>query len=75
MRGLNLIGILLLVLGIALAATRGSSFEKRVEVLQAQNVDVHLKDQKRDNWPWLAGTAAVIGGVVIFILKGNKREG
>ena len=74
MRGLNLIGILLLVLGIALAATSGFSFEERHQLMQGQNVDLPFKDQQRDNWPWLAGTVAVIGGLVIFVLKSNQRR-
>ena len=75
MRGLNLIGILLLVMGIALAATTGSSFEQRWQLMKSQNVDTPLKDLQRDNWPWLAGTVAVIGGLAIFVLKSNKRKG
>ena len=74
MRGLNLIGILLVVMGIALAATSGSSFEQRWQLMQSQNVDMPLKDYRRDNWPWLAGSVAVIGGVAIFVLKANRRR-
>ena len=75
MRGLNLIGILLLMLGIALAATGGFSFEQRHRLMQIQNVDIPLKDHQRENWPWLAGSVAVIGGLVIFVLKANKKNG
>jgi len=73
MRGFNLIGILLLVLGIALAATTGSSFEERKEFLQTQNVELPLKDRQRDNWPWMAGTVAVVAGLAIFVVKAKKR--
>lgn len=72
MRGFNLIGVLLLVMGIALVATTGNSFEERKEALQTQNVELPLKDRHRENWPWLAGTVAVVGGLVLFVRKANK---
>ncbi len=74
MRGFNLIGILLLLMGIALAATTGSSFEKRQHLMNRQNGDYFFKDYYTDNWPWLAGIIAVIGGVAIFLIKANKKS-
>jgi len=74
MRGLNLIGVFLLLLGIALAATGGFSFEERKKILNTQNTDILIKASPTDNWPWLVGTMAVIGGVVIFLYKSNQRR-
>ncbi|HYH14081.1 MAG TPA: hypothetical protein VD794_02610 [Flavisolibacter sp.] len=74
MRGFNLIGVLLLLAGIALAATTGFSFEERQYLMNEQNADVSYKEQYTRNWPWLAGTIAVIGGVAIFLIKANKRS-
>jgi hypothetical protein len=72
MRGLHLIGILLLLLGIAMAATTGTSFEKRTNLLKAQNVDMSIKENRHNNWPWLAGTVAVVGAIAIFVMKSRK---
>ena len=73
MRGLNLIGVLLVMLGITLAATGSFSFEERKERLMMQNADMPLKRQSTTQWPWLLGIIAVIGGITTFLLKANKK--
>jgi hypothetical protein len=74
MRGVHLIGILLTLAGIALAATSSFSFEESKGLLSTQNVDVYLKAQKTNTWPWLAGIVAVISGIAIFILLSKKKR-
>jgi hypothetical protein len=61
------------MLGIALAATGSFSFEERKERLNMQNADMPLKRQSTEQWPWLLGSIAVIGGVTVFLFKANKK--
>lgn len=74
MKGLHLIGILLLLAGIALAATSHLSFEESKGFLSTQTMNASIKSHPTQVWPWLAGILAVGAGVVMFILMSKKKR-
>jgi hypothetical protein len=73
MKLLNVIGIGLILLGIAMVATGGFSFKEKKKVLDTNTVDVSTKETRTVSWPPIVGTIVIAGGVII-LLANRKRN-
>ena len=74
MKGLQIIGVCLIVLGVAMIATGGFSFKQREKIIDTNTVDLTIKKEKTVTWPWFAGGIAVIGGIGLILVGSNKRN-
>lgn len=74
MKSLRIIGICLILLGIAMIATGGFRFKQREKIIDTNTVDITIKKEKTITWPWFAGGIAVIGGIALLLIGNNKRS-
>ncbi len=70
---MRILGIILLVVGIAMMIINGFSFQKTENVVDIGPLEINKKETKRVNWPVYAGVAVTITGVVL-VIAGKKRS-
>jgi LPXTG-motif cell wall-anchored protein len=82
MRVFKIIGIILVIAGIAMLATGSLHFRQKRKVLNTDVVDISRTETKVVSWPRIAGVVVIAGGVVLLLLgekgkasaAGNERE-
>ena len=72
MKPLTIVGILLIVLGLAGLVSGGFSYTKDQETAELGPLDITVTEKKRVAVPMGASVAAVGGGVVL-VLAGSRR--
>jgi uncharacterized membrane protein HdeD (DUF308 family) len=72
MGGTRLIGIVLIVLGLAALAWPAITFTRTEEVLDVGPVEVTTQERERIPIPPLVGGVAVAAGVALIVLGGRK---
>jgi uncharacterized membrane protein YidH (DUF202 family) len=70
----KIIGIILILVGIAMAVTGGFSFEQKKKVLNTDAIDISTKETKTVSWPPIVGSIVVLGGIAVLLLGGNKNR-
>lgn len=70
---MKILGIVLILLGIAMIATGGFNFKAKEKILDTDKIDISKTETKTVTWPWFAGGIALVGGVVI-LLAGNRKK-
>jgi hypothetical protein len=70
---LSLIGVVLIVFGIAILAYQGITYTKRETVAQIGNIEVTADTQKTVYFPPIAGGVSLIAGIVLVVV-GQKRR-
>ena len=74
MRGLTILGAVLLIAGIAALATGGFSFTEKDTVIDAGPLQVTAEDEHRVNIPTIAGVIAALAGAGLIVagLRGKS---
>jgi uncharacterized membrane protein YidH (DUF202 family) len=73
MKGTTIIGIVLIVLGIAALALGGFSYTDREKVLDIGPIEATTEERKTIPIPAVAGGAAVVAGVVLVIAGARSK--
>ncbi len=73
MKGTTIIGIVLIVLGIAALALGGISYTDREKVLDIGPIEATTEERKTIPLPPIAGGAAVVAGVVLVIAGARSK--
>jgi hypothetical protein len=68
----KIIGVLLLVAGLAMLIWTGFSYTQREKVLDAGPVHLSADKQKTVSWPPYAGGVLIVGGVLVLVV-GKRR--
>ena len=68
----KIVGILLIIAGIAAVATGGFSFTKETHEANIGPVELSVKDKERVNIPLWAGIGAVVVGVVLLAVPAKR---
>jgi hypothetical protein len=71
-KSILIIGIVLIVAGVAALALRGVSYTKREQVLKIGPIEATAETQKTVPIPPAAGIAAIIGGAALVYLGTRK---
>ena len=69
---MKVLGIILIVAGIAMFIFRGFSFTKEKELVDLGPVELNTKEKKSVTWPSYAAGIAVAAGVIV-LLAGRKK--
>lgn len=70
---MKVLGIILIIAGIAMVIIRGFSVQTEKKVLDVGPVEVNKKENKWIGWPTYAGGIVAVVGVVL-VLSGSKRR-
>ncbi len=73
MKGTTIIGIVLIVLGIAALALGGFSYTDREKVLDIGPIEATTEERKTIPIPAVAGGAAVVAGVVLVVAGARSK--
>jgi hypothetical protein len=73
MKGTTIVGIVLIVLGIAALALGGISYTDREKVLDIGPIEATTEERKTIPLPPIAGGAAVVAGVVLVISGARSK--
>jgi drug/metabolite transporter (DMT)-like permease len=66
------VGIILIVIGIAMALLKGINFTTEKEVVDLGPVEINRKENKTVAWPTYAGIAVAVIGAVILVTSSRK---
>jgi opacity protein-like surface antigen len=66
------LGIILIVIGVAMALIKGINFTTEKEVVDLGPVEINKKEKKTVAWPTYAGIAVAVTGAVILVTSGRK---
>lgn len=72
MRVFKIIGIILVIAGIAMLATGSFHLKQRKKVLDTDVIDISRTETKIVTWPRIAGAVVIVGGIALLLL--NKRD-
>lgn len=70
---MKVIGIILIIAGIAMLIFRGFSVQTEKKIIDAGPLEVTKKDNKWIGWPVYAGAIAVVAGVVLILADRKKN--
>ncbi len=70
---MKVIGILLIVVGIAMLVFRGFSVQKEEKVLDIGSVEISKKENKWFTWPVYTGAIAIVAGIIV-VVAGQRKE-
>lgn len=70
---MKVLGIILIIAGLAMVIIRGFSVQTEKKVLDVGPVEVNKKENRWVGWPTYAGGIVAVVGVVL-VLSGNKRR-
>ena len=73
MKPISIIGVLLIVAGVAGLVLGQVSFTKRETVLQVGDAQINAETKDTYPIPAIAGIAAVVAGVVLVVVGYRKR--
>lgn len=69
---MKVLGILLIVAGVAMMIFRSVSFKQEKKVADIGPVEINKKENKTIGWPLYAGGIAVAAGVVVLLAARKK---
>ncbi|MGO4291672.1 hypothetical protein [Chitinophaga sp. RAB17] len=70
---MKVLGIILIVAGIAMIVFRGFSVQTQKKVVDIGPVEINKKENKWIGWPTYAGGLVAVAGVVL-LLAGKKKD-
>lgn len=73
MKPISIMGVLLIVAGVAALVLGEVSFTKRETVLQVGDAQINAETKDTYPIPAIAGIAAVVAGVVLVVVGYRKR--
>jgi drug/metabolite transporter (DMT)-like permease len=69
---MKILGIILIVIGIAMIVIRQVSFTTEKKVADLGPIELNKKEQKNVAWPTYAGIAIAVCGIVVLVAGGRK---
>jgi uncharacterized membrane protein YdcZ (DUF606 family) len=69
---MKVLGIILLVIGLAMVLVRGLNFTTEKEVVDVGPIEINKKEKKTVAWPTYAGIAVAVCGAVILVTSTRK---
>ena len=72
MSPIKIVGIVLIVLGVAALAYGGFSYTKETHQAKLGPVEISVKDKEQVNVPQWAGIASILVGVVLLVAGRGK---
>jgi len=69
---LKVIGIIVIVVGIAMLATGAFHYKAKKKILDTDAVDINKTETKIVTWPRITGVVVIVGGVALLLLGGKK---
>ena len=73
MTPLRIVGIVLIVVGVAALAYGGFSYTKETHKAELGPFKMTLEERQQVNVPQWVGVAALAGGIVLVLLGGKKK--
>ncbi len=73
MKPASIVGVVLILLGVAALALGGFSFTQKEKVLDLGPIEATADDKKSVPIPPLVGVLAVVGGVVLVATSARRR--
>ena len=70
---MKILGIVLIVIGIAMIVFREVRFTKTEEVADLGPIELNKKEQERVTWPTYAGITVALIGTIVLVAAGKKR--
>ncbi|MET0394748.1 MAG: hypothetical protein ABW019_16500 [Chitinophagaceae bacterium] len=70
---MKVIGIILIIAGIAMLIFRGVSVQTEKKIIDAGPLEVTKKENKWIGWPVYAGAVAIVAGIVLVVADRKKR--
>lgn len=70
---MRIIGIILIVIGIAMTVSGSFSFQHKKKILDTNTIDISKNETKTVAWPRVAGIIVIVGGVAMVVLSGRRR--
>lgn len=74
MRPLSMIGVVLIVLGLAALAYQGFTYTTREQVLDLGPIQATAERKKTVSLPPVFGIVAVVGGVALLVAGSRKAQ-
>jgi uncharacterized membrane protein YidH (DUF202 family) len=71
---LKVIGIILIVGGIAMLATGAFHYKEKKKILDTDVIDINKTETKVVTWPRIAGVVVIIGGIALLLVGGKKAQ-
>lgn len=71
---LKIIGIVLIVIGIAMLATGSFHYKEKKKVLDTDVVEINKTETQIVTWPRIAGAVVIVGGIVLLLLERKKTS-
>lgn len=72
---MKVIGIILIIIGIAMTATGSLSFRQKKKIIDTDAIDISTHETKTVSWPRITGIIIVAGGITLLALSRKKAEG
>jgi hypothetical protein len=72
MNATRIVGLILIVIGIAALGTGGFSFTKETHQVKLGPLELAVKEKRNVNFPIWAGVAAVVVGGALLVFGGRK---
>ena len=70
---MKVIGIILIVAGIAMLIFRGFNVQNEKKVLDIGPVELNKKENNWVGWPLYAGAVAIVAGIVLVVADNRKK--
>lgn len=65
-------GIILIVVGLLMILFTGINFKTKEKVIDAGPIEINKEKSHRVNWPPVAGTVLVVGGILVLLTNRKK---
>jgi uncharacterized membrane protein len=72
MKGISIVGVILIVLGVAALAYQGFSYTTEKKAVDLGPIQIDKKEHHTVPLPPVLGGVAIVGGIVLVVLGGKK---
>jgi uncharacterized membrane protein len=72
MKGISVVGLILIVLGVAALAYQGFSYTTEKKAVDLGPIQIDKKEHHTVPLPPVLGGVAIVGGIVLVVLGGKK---
>jgi uncharacterized membrane protein len=72
MKGISVVGVILIVLGVAALAYQGFSYTTEKKAVDMGPIQIDKKEHHTVPLPPVLGGVAIVGGIVLVVLGGKK---
>ena len=73
---MKIIGIILILIGVAACIYRGIGYTKKEKIIDAGPIEITKETKRTDGWQlYAAGGISVLAGIILVLLDRNKKSG